>query len=175
MGGRKMAEMTKTVKPVANIKSNIRTAVIADHKTEAAGKPEETRKIEVVKLTSATKKTETKATKTEKKPAAKKTVKSKEPKAAEKKVEKAVEKKVEAESVKKIAENKENEQPKVSVVLEFGGRSISDETFIQNAKNVWQYDLGKNVEDLKDLKLYVKPEEGKVYYVANEESGSFDL
>lgn len=37
-----------------------------------------------------------------------------------------------------------------------------------------KYDLKKEERDLKEIKLYVKPEESLVYYVFNgEEEGSF--
>ena len=35
--------------------------------------------------------------------------------------------------------------------------------------------IGDKFESVKNLSLYVKPEEGKVYFVADEETGSFDL
>ncbi len=41
--------------------------------------------------------------------------------------------------------------------------------FIINAKNVWEYDLGKNINELYKIELYVKLEEGKVYCVANDD------
>ena len=65
---------------------------------------------------------------------------------------------------------------KVSFELQFGDRSISYKTLVDNAKNVWRYDLGGKVSDIKNMELYVKPEEGKVYYLINgDTSGSFNL
>jgi len=64
----------------------------------------------------------------------------------------------------------------VKVILQYGEKSISYDTFIQNAKNVWEFNLGKKPADLKKLDLYIKPEEGKVYFVANDtEESNFDI
>lgn len=42
------------------------------------------------------------------------------------------------------------------------------------AKDVWRYDLKQKPADLKNIELYVKPEESVAYYVINGEvTGSF--
>ena len=41
--------------------------------------------------------------------------------------------------------------------------------FIKIAKNVWKDDLEKDPIDLHKIGLYVKPEENKVYCVANDD------
>ena len=35
--------------------------------------------------------------------------------------------------------------------------------------------LGKDADEVKSLQLYVKPADGKVYFVADEQSGDFEL
>ena len=65
---------------------------------------------------------------------------------------------------------------KVSVNLQFAGKEYKAEDFEKMAKDVWQYDLGKKAADLKNVDLYVKPEENKVYYVMNGDvTGDFDI
>ena len=67
---------------------------------------------------------------------------------------------------------------KINFVLQCSARpeGISYNELVENAKNVWKYDMGGKISDIKNLELYVKPEENKVYYVFNgEKSGSFDL
>ena len=60
--------------------------------------------------------------------------------------------------------------------MQFAGKSYTTENFVQSAKDVWQYDLGRKPEDFKTVSLYVKPEENKVYYVINDDvDGSFDI
>ncbi len=61
------------------------------------------------------------------------------------------------------------------VVFQFSDKEYTKCDLVKIAKDVWQYDLKKDVADLKDIELYVKPEECKVYYVMNGESGSFDI
>ena len=53
------------------------------------------------------------------------------------------------------------------------------EYLVKIAKDVWKYDLGKKVSDIKSIDLYVKPFENKAYYVINagtkgQEDGDFD-
>ena len=59
---------------------------------------------------------------------------------------------------------------KANVELQFGDKAVTEEQLISKAKEVY----GK--KDIKNLDIYVKPEEGKVYYVVNNDvTGSFDL
>ncbi len=96
------------------------------------------------------------------------------PKAEEKKAAKPAAKKAAAKpaAAKKSA-------IKAVVTYQMGGKDdYTEAEFIQNAKNVWEYDLGKKPADLKNVELYVKPEEGKVYCVANgdvDNTFSFNL
>ena len=67
---------------------------------------------------------------------------------------------------------------KVNYVLQCSAKpeGISYNQLVANAKNVWRYDRGGKVSDIKSMELYIKPEEGKVYYVINSDAtGSFDL
>ena len=61
------------------------------------------------------------------------------------------------------------------VVFQFCDKEYTKCDLVKIAKDVWQYDLKKDVAALKDIELYVKPEECKVYYVMNGETGSFDI
>lgn len=63
-----------------------------------------------------------------------------------------------------------------SLYVQYGGRSLSQDDLLNIAKDVWKYDLKQKTGDLKNVDLYVKPEENKVYYVMNGEfTGSFDI
>ena len=66
---------------------------------------------------------------------------------------------------------------KANIVLQYGDRSISYDELVQNMKNKWIYDYEREISELKEMELYVKPEEDRVYYVINEseENGSFGL
>ena len=65
---------------------------------------------------------------------------------------------------------------KTEMFLQFAGKEYSQEEIIQKVKDIWTYGLGKNVDDIKDVQLYLKPEESAAYYVVNgEESGKVIL
>ncbi|MBR4832472.1 MAG: hypothetical protein IKZ97_07600 [Butyrivibrio sp.] len=58
------------------------------------------------------------------------------------------------------------------IELQYRNRSVSEDELISKAKKKY----GKR--DIKDLNIYVKPEEGKAYYVVNGDpasSGDFEL
>jgi hypothetical protein len=56
------------------------------------------------------------------------------------------------------------------IELQFGDKAVSEDQLVSLAKKAYG---GK---DIKNLDIYVKPEEGKAYYVVNNDvTGSFDL
>ena len=142
-----MEEKKSETKPLATIKKNF---VVAESKKTAV----EVDKTAAAKAESA--KTPVKKAAPAKKPAAKKAA----PATKTAPVKKAAAKEIE-----------------VSAFLQYGDdKSVSYSDLVENAKNVWKFDLGKKVEDIKKLALYVKPEENRVYYVVNDsETGSFDM
>ncbi|WP_051226608.1 DUF6465 family protein [Butyrivibrio sp. MC2013] len=65
---------------------------------------------------------------------------------------------------------------KTNVEIQYDGKSVTYDEILTKAKSFWTGELGKKASELKTLDLYVKPEEGRVYYVANGvDSGSFEL
>ena len=57
------------------------------------------------------------------------------------------------------------------IELQFGEKAVTDDTLVAAAA---KKAYGK--KDIKNLDIYVKPEEGKAYYVVNNDvTGSFDL
>ena len=120
---------------------------MADEKAKAVAKP--------VAKTTAAKAVET-AAKTEKKTTTKKAA-----------TEKAPAKKTTAKKTPVV---------KAGITLEFNEKSYTTEKLVEIAKDVWVYDLGKDLNDFKTVELYVKPEESAVYYVVNEEvTGCFAI
>ena len=56
------------------------------------------------------------------------------------------------------------------IELQFADKAIGEEQLVSLAKKAY----GK--KDIKNLDIYVKPEENKAYYVVNNDvTGSFDL
>lgn len=74
------------------------------------------------------------------------------------------------------AEKKAPAAKAAEVVLQWNGNDYTYDRLLQSAKDVWQYDQGKNVADFKKAVIYVKPEEGKAYVVVNDtDELSFDI
>lgn len=64
----------------------------------------------------------------------------------------------------------------VKVAIQFADKNYTTEDLAKIANDVWVYDYGKKASELKDVQLYVKPEEAKVYYVFNNEiAGDFNI
>ena len=188
-----MAEIKKTdaaAKPVATIKTpvaaEVKTPEVKAAPAKAEEKKAEVKKAAPVKKAAAkkpaakkaapAKKAEPKkaAEKTEaKKPAAKKatTTKKAEPKKAAP-AKKAVPAK-KATAAKKAAATTE---VKTNIVLQYGDRNVTYDTIVTNAKNNYQYEMGGNVDAIKKLSVYVKPEENAAYYVVDDKvQGRIDL
>lgn len=157
-----------TKKPVATLakKEEVKAAPAVETKVEVK---------EEVKATPA--KAEEKAAKAPaKKAAAKKETAKKETvkkeTAAKAPAKKAAVKKEEAKApAKKAAAKKE-----VKIAIQFADKNYTSEDLANIANDVWVYDYNKKVSELKDVQLYVKPEESKVYYVFNNEiAGDFNI
>lgn len=90
--------------------------------------------------------------------------KAAEPKVTEKKTaeKKAVEKKA---PVKRTAAAKK--EIKVKAFVQYMGREVEEKEMIASVKKAWTKATGKKVADIKSIDLYIKPEDGAVYYVVN--------
>ena len=70
--------------------------------------------------------------------------------------------------VKKAAEVEE------TVNFQFSGKSYTPDDLMKIFKDVWKYDMNGREEDIKNVELYVKPEENTTYFVVNGSiTGSF--
>ena len=105
--------------------------------------------------------------KVEKKPAAKKATATKaKAEKAEKEVKEVAEKKPAAKRTTKKA-------VKTTLVVQAAGKEVSMEDAIARVKEAWVA-AGNKETDVKEIALYVKPEEGLCYYVFNGDvTGSF--
>ena len=116
------------------------------------------------------KKTEVKAApaaKTEKKAPAKKAPAKKAPakKTAASAAKKTAEKKAPVKKAAKVEE---------TVNFQFSGKSYTPDDLMKIFKDVWKYDMNGREEDIKNVELYVKPEENTTYFVVNGSiTGSF--
>ena len=181
-----MAEIKKTdaaAKPVATIKTPVAAEVKtpevkaapakAEEKKAAPAKAEE-KKAAPAKKAAAKKAAPKKAAeKTEaKKPAAKKATTTK--KAAPAKKATAAKK----PAAKKATTAKKAAAPEVktNIVLQYGDKNVTYDTIVTNAKNNFKFEMGGDVDSMKKLSVYVKPEENSAYYVVDDKvQGRIDL
>lgn len=130
------------------------TKAVAETKAKAEAKVEEKKTETAAKKAAAPKKTAT-------------TTKSAATKTAAKKASATVKKATTA--VKKAVEAK-TQEPKV--VVQFAGNDYKLDEILEKAKKAYSK---KSKKVFKDLRIYIKPEEGKAYYVADDNFGSVDL
>ena len=106
-------------------------------------------------------------TETTKTAAVQKTVKAEPVKAAAKApaAEKPAAKKLAA---KKTAAKKTSAKKdiKVKAIVEYYGKQVEEKEIIASVKKAWTKS-GRKVGEIKSIDLYIKPEEGAVYYVIN--------
>ena len=70
--------------------------------------------------------------------------------------------------VKKAAEVEE------TVNFQFSGKSYTPDDLMKIFRDVWKYDMNGREEDIRNVELYVKPEENTTYFVVNGSiTGSF--
>lgn len=63
-----------------------------------------------------------------------------------------------------------------NIYFQFDQKSYSTEDLKQIITDVWVYDLGKNKEEIKNVDMYICPEDSKAYYVINgTEEGCFGI
>lgn len=65
---------------------------------------------------------------------------------------------------------------KTEMFLQFAGKEYTQKEIFQKVKDVWTKALKNKVGDMKDVKIYLKPEESAAYYVINgDTTGRIDL
>ena len=148
----KAAEKTAEVKPAAEKPVEEKTAEVksAEEKTTAV-KSEEPAKKTAAKKTTTRKTTAAKKTTTRKTTAAKKTTTK--------------------TAAKKTAAKKA--EPVTEVYVQYWGKEIHTSEVADRIKKIWTEDMGKKASELKDLKIYIKPEDNGAHYVINGDVTGF--
>ena len=82
-------------------------------------------------------------------------------------------------TAKKATAKKSTVEVKADVFVQFGGQEFSEKEIMSKVLEAWEAE-GKKPAAIKRAKLYVKPEDGKAYYVINEglktgSTGAVDL
>lgn len=94
---------------------------------------------------------------------------------AEDTAEKAV-KTVKKAAKKTAAKTTKKADLKTEFFLQFSGKEYTEKEILKKVKDVWTKDLKNKVGDMKDVKIYLKPEESAAYYVVNgDTTGKIDL
>ena len=174
--------MARTKK--AATKTTVKTASISETpaKSVVTASEEKAVKAETPKTDDAKASVETKAAEktAEVKPAAEKPV---EEKAAE--VKSAEEKTTAVKSeepAKKTAAKKtttrkttaaKKAEPVTEVYVQYWGKEIHTSEVADRIKKIWTEDMGKKASELKDLKIYIKPEDNGAHYVINGDVTGF--
>jgi len=116
------------------------------------------------------------AVKAEVKPEVKAEAKTEAKKAPAKKATAAKKETVKKETTKKAATKTTTAKKAVvpTVLVQFGGQEVSMDTVIENAKKAFEAE-GNKVSSIKEIQIYVKPEEYAAYYVIDGVSGRINL
>lgn len=156
-----MEEVKKaTAKVVAKAAPAVKAAEEKKPEVKAAApvKEVEAKKAEVKKAAPAAK-AEKKA------PAKKAPAKKAEVKKAAAPAAKIAEKKAPVKKAAKVEE---------TVNFQFSGKSYTPDDLMKIFRDVWKYDMNGREEDIRNVELYVKPEENTTYFVVNGSiTGSF--
>ena len=105
-------------------------------------------------------------------PAAKAEKKAPAKKAPAKKAE--VKKAAPAAKAEKKAPVKKTAEVEETVNFQFSGKSYTPDDLMKIFRDVWKYDMNGREEDVRNVELYVKPEENTTYFVVNGSiTGSF--
>ena len=163
--------MARTKK--AATKTTVKTASVSETpaKSVVTASEEKAVKAETPKTDDAKASVETKAAEktAEVKPAAAKPV---EEKAAEvKSDEEKTTTRTTAKTTRKTAAKKA--EPVTEVYVQYWGKEIHTSEVADRIKKIWTEDMGKKASELKDLKIYIKPEDNGAHYVINGDVTGF--
>ncbi len=64
-------------------------------------------------------------------------------------------------------------EPVTEVYVQYWGKEIHTSEVADRIKKIWTEDMGKKASELKDLKIYIKPEDNGAHYVINGDVPGF--
>lgn len=64
-------------------------------------------------------------------------------------------------------------EPATEIYVQYWGKEIHTSEVADRIKKIWTDDMGKKASDLKDLKIYIKPEDNGAHYVINGDVTGF--
>lgn len=78
-------------------------------------------------------------------------------------------------TAKKSAAKKTTEKV-TNIVIQFNGKEFTRDEIVDKVKKAYESDTGKKASGIKELNIYVKPEDDAAYYVINSKAaGKVDL
>ena len=81
----------------------------------------------------------------------------------------------EAKTATKTVKKAAKKDIKIKAFVEYYGKQVEEKDIIARVKKAWTRS-GKKVGDIKEMDLYIKPEENAVYYVINgTETGAVEF
>ncbi len=92
-------------------------------------------------------------------------------KAAAKTAAKATEKKT--VSRKKAAPEAKKAEMSTEIFVQYWGKEVNAAEVTEQIKKIWTDEMKKDIADLKELKIYVKPEDDGAHYVINGDITGF--
>jgi hypothetical protein len=61
-------------------------------------------------------------------------------------------------------------------MIQFGSSDYDEAAIVKKAEAIWTKELKNKADELKNLEVYIKPEDKKAYYVFNKKiSGEFAI
>ena len=75
-----------------------------------------------------------------------------------------------AEAKKPVRRTKKAAAATAEVYFQYLGKEFASKDLVSDVKKAWIEMTGKKEEDIQDIKVYVKTEENKAYYVVNGEA-----
>ncbi|MCD7866931.1 MAG: DUF6465 family protein [Clostridiales bacterium] len=71
------------------------------------------------------------------------------------------------------APRKSKTQMTTEIFVQFWGKEANTADIVDSIKKVWKDEMGRKIGDMKDLKIYIKPEDNGAHYVINGEITGF--
>lgn len=162
---------TKTTVKTASVSETPAKSVVTTSEEKAA--QAETAKTDNAKASVETKAAEkTTETKAETKPAEEKTAAAKKTTARKTTTAKKTTKTAAKTTTRKTTAAKKAEKV-TEVYVQYWGKEIHTSEVAEQIKKIWTDDMGKKASDLKDLKIYIKPEDNGAHYVINGDITGF--
>lgn len=166
--------VTKTAKTTTTAKAPAQTKLpVEEVKKPAADSKADTKKEE------ATKKAEAPAAKKEEAPAVTKTEEAAKPAVRRGRKPGSTTKTTRKTTSVRKTTKKETTDERTEVFVQYAGQEFSEKSIMEKVVAAWEAE-GKKATAIKKVKLYVKPEDSKAYYVINEglkngSTGAVDL